>query len=129
MTTELASLRRNAALSATALLSSAATLVCCVLPAVLVALGAGAAVAGLVTAVPQLMWLSAHKGLVFGLAIALLIISGWSLWRARALPCPSDPHLARSCEALRRLSWILYAAAAASLVAGATFAFVLPLLS
>ena len=126
MTEDITSLRRNAALSATALLSSAATLLCCVLPAVLVALGAGATLAGLVTAVPQLIWLSAHKGLVFGTAGVLLIISGWSLWHARTLPCPSDPHLASTCQALRRLSWTLCGAAAASLMLGATFAFVLP---
>ena len=53
-------LTRNAALSAMALLTSSATLVCCVLPAVLVALGAGAALAGLVTAVPQLKIGRAH---------------------------------------------------------------------
>jgi len=43
---------RNAGLAAGALLASSATLVCCVLPAVLVALGAGAALAGLVTVAP-----------------------------------------------------------------------------
>jgi hypothetical protein len=43
------------------LLFASGTLVCCVLPAVMVALGAGAALAGLVTSVPQLVWLSAHK--------------------------------------------------------------------
>ena len=40
-----------------ALLASSGTLVCCVLPAVMVSLGAGATLAGLVTAVPQLIWL------------------------------------------------------------------------
>ena len=63
---------RRLGLAAGALLASSATLVCCVLPAVLVALGAGAALAGLVTAVPQLVWLSEHKALVFGGAAALL---------------------------------------------------------
>jgi len=121
--------RRSAALTATALLSSAATLVCCVLPAVLVALGAGATLAGLVSAVPQLIWLSAHKPLVFGTAAALLIASGLSIWRARTLPCPADPRLARSCAALRRLSLVLYAVASSSFVIGALFAFALPLLN
>ena len=121
--------RRSAALAATALLTSAATLVCCVLPAVLVALGAGATLAGLVSAVPQLIWLSAHKTLVFGTAAALLIASGLSIWHARRLPCPADPRLARSCAALRRVSLVLYSVATSAFVVGALFAFGLPLLN
>jgi hypothetical protein len=120
-------LTRNAALSAAALLTSSATLVCCVLPAVLVALGAGAALAGLVTAVPQLIWLSEHKTLVFGLAGGLLIVSGAALWYGRSLPCPTDPAAARACRRLRRLSAILYALAVASSAVGAWFAFILPI--
>ncbi len=121
-------LRGNAALSALALLTSSATLLCCVLPAVLVALGAGAALAGLVTAVPQLIWLSEHKGWVFGLAGMLLILSGLALWYGRSLPCPADPVAARACQKLRRLSALLYGLALVSFVGGGSFAFVLPLL-
>ena len=101
-------------------------LVCCVLPAVMVALGAGAALAGLVTAVPQLIWLSEHKGLVFGSAFAMLALSGALLWRARRLPCPADPVLASACVRLRRASLFVWAAALAFTVLGAAFAFVLP---
>jgi hypothetical protein len=122
-------LTRNAALSAAALLTSSATLVCCVLPAVLVALGAGAALAGLVTAVPQLIWLSEHKPLVFGVAGGLLILSGAALWYGRSLPCPADPIAARACRRLRRLSAILYGLAIASFAVGAAFAFILPIFS
>jgi len=122
-------LRRNAALSAVALLTSSATLVCCVLPAVLVALGLGAALAGLVTAVPQLIWLSEHKPLVFGAAAALLCASGIALWYGRSLPCPTDPVAARTCRRLRRVSAILYGLALASFAVGAAFAFVLPILA
>jgi hypothetical protein len=117
---------RNAVLAAGALLASSATLVCCVLPAVLVAIGAGAALAGLVTAVPQLIWLSEHKPLVFGVAAILLGVSGITLWIGRRAPCPTDPHLARSCRTLRRLSVILYAIALAGFMVGIVFAFVLP---
>ena len=120
---------RNAALSAAALLTSVGTLLCCVLPAVLVALGAGAALAGLVTAVPQLIWLSEHKELVFGIAGAFLVVSGISLWYGRRLPCPADPSAARACESLRRASAVLYAIALACFGLGAVFAFVLPRLN
>ena len=120
---------RNAALSAAALLTSVGTLLCCVLPAVLVALGAGAALAGLVTAVPQLIWLSEHKGPVFGIAAALLVVSGISLWYGRALPCPVDPAAARACQRLRRTSGVLYAIALACFGLGVAFTFVLPKLN
>jgi hypothetical protein len=120
---------RNVGLAATALLASSATLVCCVLPAVLVSLGAGAALVGLVSAVPQLIWLSEHKTLVFGVAAALLLISGVTLWNARRLPCPTDPQLARRCMRLRALSNRLWIVAAIACAVGAAFAFVLPALS
>jgi hypothetical protein len=119
---------RNAGLATGALVASSATLICCVLPAVLVALGAGAALAALVTAVPQLIWMSEHKTLVFGLAAALLGISGVALWLGRRAPCPADPTLARSCRRLRRLSTILYGVAVVSFLVGAAFAFVLPVI-
>src|SRR5580700_7936870 len=122
-------LSRNAGLAAGALLASSATLVCCVLPAVLVGLGAGAALAGLVTAVPQLIWLSQHKALVFGSAAALVAASGVALWHGRNLPCPADPDAARACRRLRRTSAVLYGFAVVSFVLGSVFAFVLPALA
>jgi hypothetical protein len=116
---------RNVGIAATALLTSSATLVCCVLPAVLVSLGAGAALVGLISAVPQLIWLSEHKALVFGVAGAMLLLSGATLWHARRLPCPTDPQLARSCMRLRSISNWLWIAAASSYAVGAVFAFLL----
>jgi hypothetical protein len=121
-----APLKRNAWLAFTALIASTGTLVCCVLPAVMVALGAGAALAGLVSAVPGLVWMSAHKGLVFGIAAAMLLVAGLGLWRVRSVPCPADPALARMCVRLRKLSAGLYVVALATFAVGSTFAFVLP---
>ncbi|MEJ0085270.1 MAG: hypothetical protein WDO72_06290 [Pseudomonadota bacterium] len=110
------------------LLATSGTLLCCVLPAVLVSIGAGAALVGLVSTFPQLVWLSEHKGLVFGGAGALLVVSGIMIWRARALPCPIEPAAARSCTRLRRLSAVIYLFAVVCFVIGAGFAFVLPAL-
>jgi len=123
-----APLRRNLGVALLTLLASGGTLVCCVLPAVMVALGAGAALAGLVTAVPQLVWLSEHKAAVFGLAFALLMLSGAMVWRARTLPCPADPALALACMRLRRAGLVLWSVATACTTLGAVFAFVLPAL-
>ncbi|HEU0305543.1 MAG TPA: hypothetical protein VFR30_01090 [Lysobacter sp.] len=123
-----APLRRNLGVALLTLLASGGTLVCCVLPAVMVALGAGAALAGLVTAVPQLVWLSEHKAVVFGAAFALLVLSGATLWRARTLPCPADPVLALACTRLRRASVVLWSVAMVCTALGAVFAFALPAL-
>ncbi len=112
-----------------ALLASSGTLVCCVLPAVMVSVGAGATLAGLVTAVPQLIWLSERKGLVFGVAALALAIAGTLLWRARSAPCPADPALARACTRLRRWSNGLYVFSVLATITGAVFAFVLPALT
>jgi hypothetical protein len=121
-----ANFARDTGLAIGALLASSATLLCCVLPAALVAIGAGAALAGLVAAVPQLIWLSEHKPLVFGIAGTLLAVSGVALWVRRRAPCPVDPQLARSCQRLRRVSFVIYALALISFGAGAAFAFVIP---
>jgi hypothetical protein len=119
---------RNAGVAVGTLLASSATLVCCVLPAVMVSLGAGATLASLVSAVPQLVWLSREKAWVFGIAALLLAASGFLLWRARALSCPADPRAARACITLRRVGSVLYGVALVAFLTGATFAFVLPLL-
>jgi hypothetical protein len=117
---------RDVGLAVTALLASSATLVCCVLPAVIVSLGAGAALVGLISTFPQLVWLSGHKGWVFGIAIGLLLVAGAFLWHGRQQPCPIDRQAARHCLRLRSLSRWLYGIAASTLVVGAVFAFALP---
>ena len=119
---------RNVGVAALTFLASSGTLICCVLPAVFVSLGAGAALVGLVSAVPQLVWLSEHKVTVFGIAGFLMVSSGVLLWNGRRLPCPADPAAARNCLQLRRTSRWLYSIAAVSYVTGIVFAFGLPLL-
>lgn len=126
--TMLATEERGSLWSAVAsVFAASGTLVCCALPAMMVALGAGASLAGLVTAVPQIVWLSEHKALVFGAAAAMLAIAGVLQWRARSLPCPADPKLASDCLRTRRLSLVVYLVALTILLVGAAFAFVLPL--
>jgi hypothetical protein len=121
-------LKRNVGVAFGTLLATTGTLLCCVLPAVLVSVGAGAVLVGIISAFPQLVWLSEHKGWVFGIAGLLLLLSGWMIWRARRLPCPVDPAAARSCMRLRRLSAVIYVASLAFFIAGVTFAFLVPAL-
>ena len=120
---------RNLGLAVSTLFASSATLMCCVLPAALVSIGAGAAVVGIITAVPQLIWLSERKLVVFAVVGALLAFSGLLLWRARALPCPVDPQLARSCMRLRKASVRLYIVSVGMSLLGAVFAYALPFIA
>src|ERR1041384_5685030 len=110
---------RNLGLTTGALLASGATLLCCVLPALMMSLGAGAALVALISNFPQLVWLSEHKNWVFGIAGVLLGISAITIWRARRLPCPSDPVLGRRCARLRRVNVALCGLALLSVAAGA----------
>jgi hypothetical protein len=109
--------------------TSAGTLICCALPALLVALGAGATLASLATNVPQLVWISEHKDLVFALAGVMLALAGVMQWRARTLPCPTDAALARACTRARRASFRVYSFALVVFLVGGFFAYLAPLLS
>ncbi len=79
--------------------------------------------AGLVSAVPQITWLSENKALVFGGSGVIIAFAAWLQWRARNAPCPSDPAAARACQRLRAASVIILAIAAISWGIGAFFAF------
>lgn len=105
------------------LFTSTGTLICCALPALLVSVGAGAVMAGLIEAVPQITWLGKHKGIVFGVAGALLLISGAWQWHARNLPCPADKAQAAACARARQISWIVWGLSVALFAVGFFFAF------
>jgi hypothetical protein len=107
--------------------TSAGTLVCCALPAALVAVGAGATLASLVGAVPQLVWLSEHKLPLFVVAGTMLAIAGYFQHRARFAPCPADPRLAAECERARRVSLRVYRVSLGIFALGFFFAFIAPL--
>lgn len=107
------------------ILSSFSTLVCCALPAALVSIGAGAVLASVVTAVPQLVWLSEHKVQVFAFAGIMLVLSGVSAYRNRNAPCPTDSVQAKSCMRLRRWSARIFYGSTAMYIIGFVFAFLL----
>jgi hypothetical protein len=109
-----------------ALVTSGGTLVCCTLPALLVSIGAGAALSSLVSTVPQLVFLSEQKGWVFGIAAAMLALAGVVQWRNRSAPCPVDPALRASCLRTRRWSLQVYLLSVALFAVGVLFAYALP---
>ena len=112
--------------SLAALFASTSTLVCCALPAVLVALGAGTALSSLVSVFPQIVWLSEHKEGLFLFAGLMLLASGAWQWRHRGAPCPTDPALRQACLRTRRGAWRVWLASMALYLVGGWFAFVLP---
>lgn len=107
-----------------ALFGSFSTLFCCALPALFVSLGAGAALIGLVSAVPQLVWISEHKIPLFIFAGVMLTISGVSRYMTRNAPCPADPVKAKSCKRLRRISGGVFCCSLALYATGFYFAFI-----
>ena len=110
------------------LFTSTGTLICCALPAALVALGAGAALSTLISAVPGLVWISEYKEAVFVFAGIMLTVSGWLQWRSRFAPCPVDAAQRNACLRTRRSSALVYGASVVVFMVGGFFAFMLPLL-
>jgi hypothetical protein len=110
------------------LFTSGSTLICCALPATLVAIGSAATLTSLFTIFPQLIWMSEHKIQVFGLAALMLLLAGGLQWKARHSPCPVDPLLAASCIKTRKNALLIYWLSVAIFMLGVFFALIAPLL-
>lgn len=108
------------------LFTSGSTLICCALPATLVAIGSAATLTALVGNFPQLIWISEHKSLVFGVAGAMLAIAGYLQWQARNAPCPADAALAAVCTKTRKNALRIYWLSVGIFAVGAFFAFIAP---
>ena len=64
--------------------------------------------AGLTSAIPGIMWLSAHKNTLFVLSGVLMAFSTALWWQQRGAPCPLDPIKAAACSRFRRINtWLL----------------------
>ncbi len=106
------------------LFGSVSTLICCALPALMVSIGAGAALAGLVSTIPQLVWFSEHKVPLFILAGLLLAVSGVMRYLTRNAPCPIDSAQVKACMRMRRISAGIFYFSLAIYAIGFFFAFV-----
>ena len=80
------------------LFASSSTLICCALPAIFVALGAGASFASLLSVFPFLITLSNFKGQITLFALFWIIVAGLVNYRTYHMPCPADPELGRVCK-------------------------------
>ena len=113
--------------SLVSLFASSSTLICCALPALLVSLGAGAALASLVAVFPQIVWISEHKEAIFLISSGLMVLGGIMQWRNRSAPCPIDPGLRNACLKTRRTALRIYWVSLVLLLVGGWFAFIQPL--
>lgn len=117
--------------SVLSLFTSSSTLVCCAIPALLVALGAGATLSSLVAVFPQVVWLSEQKEGVFALAGLMTLAGGAMQWRSRSAPCPvdpalRDPALRDACLRTRKTSALVFGVSVLLYLVGGWFAFVQP---
>lgn len=115
--------RDAVSLGVLALFTSLGTLICCVLPILLVSLGLGSVVAAMTLQLPFLVTLSEYKITMFSLSALLLGLSAWFIWRGTA--CPSDPPLAARCHKTKDLGkWVFLLACLLWLI-GLTSAYLL----
>jgi predicted small integral membrane protein len=116
--------RKNTILPTVSLFTSLGTLVCCALPALFVSIGAGATLAGLLSAAPWLVSLSKYKIWTFGISGVLILVAGYMMWRSRSAPCPVNQEQARACSRLRKISKWIYCISVIVWLVGFFFAFI-----
>lgn len=105
------------------LFTSVGTLLCCALPALLVTLGAGAALAGFIAVAPWITAISKYKVVIFFVAGILLALSSYFLWVNRNAPCPVDEKQAKACMFLRKFSLYTIIVSIVIYIVGFFFAF------
>ena len=120
-------IKSNKLVNYLSLFTSSGTIICCALPALLVSMGAGAALSSLITVFPQLVILSIYKIPIFIGAFIMLIIAGMLQYQSRGLPCPTDKKQANACMQTRKVSMIIYFTSVGIFIIGLLFAFIIPL--
>ncbi|MEZ4846626.1 MAG: hypothetical protein R2877_06715 [Bdellovibrionota bacterium] len=109
------------------LFTSFGTLICCAIPALLVTIGAGAALAGLISTFPQLIWLSTHKLWIFGIGGILISFGILAKHFSKTQTCPVDQK--ENCETTKQTSdWMFWISIILYFI-GAFITFILPRLS
>ena len=108
------------------LLASSATLICCALPAIFVAIGAGATFASLITSFPFLIMLSKYKLYITLFALIMIAIAGYFNYKTYYMPCPADPELGRMCLQTRKRSRIMYYISVTIFIFATVFTYIVP---
>ena len=109
-----------------ALFASSSTLICCAIPALLVLLGAGAALANLVNFFPIFITLSKHKVYITIIALVTLGLTGYHNYKTYNLPCPADPILGKKCLSMRKMSLYIYLLSVFVFIFATVFTYAIP---
>lgn len=107
---------------------SSSTLICCALPALFVALGMGASLAGLISTFPQLVLLSKYKMSLFILSGLMILVSFILIKKENTRSCPIDAAEAEICRQSKSLSKLILILSLFVWLTGFVFAFILPAL-
>lgn len=107
------------------LFTSLSTLLCCALPALLVTLGMGAAMAGFLSKYPELIWLSENKLALFITGGILLTMGGILQYYSPKQECPIDKK--EACNETKNLSKFIYISSIVIYLIGLSFAYIIPL--
>ena len=108
------------------LLASSTTLICCALPALFVASGAGATLASLTNIFPQLIVISHYKASISIGTLLILFIAGIFIKKAESLPCPVDPMLRDICLKTRKRSKVMFYTSVIIFLSASFFTYLLP---
>ena len=109
------------------LLASSSTLICCALPALFVALGAGATFVSIVSVFPQLIVISKYKIYISLFTLVILVLAGFLIKKSQLQPCPIDPTLREACISTRKRSMTLYKISLIIFISASLFTYILPL--
>ncbi len=108
------------------LFASSSTLFCCALPALFVALGAGASFASLISLFPFLIVLSQYKLYITVFALIMLGLAGYAHYKAGYMPCPADLKPGQACMQARRRSRYVYYFSVLLFLFATIFTYVVP---
>jgi hypothetical protein len=108
------------------LFASSSTLICCALPAIFVALGAGASFASLISVFPFLVVLSQYKIYITLFALIMLVVAGYANYKTYHMPCPVDPELGRTCMQTRKKSRYIYYFSVLIFLVATIFTYIVP---
>lgn len=108
------------------LFASSSTLICCALPALFVAIGAGASFASLISLFPFLVVLSEYKLLISLFALITITVAGYINYKTARLPCPSDSETGKLCLKTRQRSRKLYYGAVCLFLLSSIFTYAVP---
>ena len=106
---------------------SSSTLICCALPALFVAVGAGATLASLTNVFPQLIIISQYKVLISFITLIILLVAGVIIKKSEAMPSPVDPNLRTICLKTRKNSKTLYYLSVIIFASASVFTYLVPL--